>query len=76
MLTARKGVTKRSPRRAWISSSTTPTSVLPYAFLRVRLLYIESDEVVIRRTISGSNDSFYVNNKLYTKVSFVFALDG
>ena len=32
--------------------------------------------MVIRRTISGSNDSFYVNNKLYTKVSFVCSLVG
>lgn len=28
--------------------------------------------MVIRRTISGSNDSFYVNNKLYTKVALRF----
>ena len=32
-------------------------------------IQIESDEVTIRRTISGSTDSFYVNNRLYTKVS-------
>lgn len=30
--------------------------------------------MVIRRTISGSNDSFYVNNKLYTKVVIRFIL--
>ena len=41
----------------------------------MRFLQIESDEVVIRRTISGSNDSFYVNNKLYTKASLAFSPD-